>query len=169
MPWRGISKGKKRSKRNRIRHRGKFKKIGGQKRRFPKDLAFSTKGGVRPVHLESRSVPSHNSFWPDENQRLFQTTPELSMQHADQSINGNDLRLWAVPSQNRQLLTKRKALQHRVAVRTKRSTRSAIRSLGRRSIGPVLHGKRQVERLQYMHDSKEDRYFGEAQGKVQIL
>ena len=72
-----------------------------------------------PIHLESGTVPSHDSLRLNEDQHLPPTRPKPPQHHPEQPVRRSEPRLRMPPLQDRELLPKRKVFQEEVTARTK--------------------------------------------------
>lgn len=70
-----------------------------------------------PICFESGSVPSDNDFRLDENQRVLPSSPESPQNHPEQSVRSSKSRVWTLPLQNGELLSKCQVFQEQVAAR----------------------------------------------------
>jgi hypothetical protein len=73
----------------------------------------------RPISLEPCSMPAHNSFRLDENQRLLPATPNPPQHHPKQLVRTGESRLRMPSPQDRKLLPKRHVFQDQIPARAK--------------------------------------------------
>jgi hypothetical protein len=73
----------------------------------------------RPVQLEPRSMPTNDSLWLDNDQRLLPSTPKPPQDCPEQSVRSLKSRLRTSFAQDRQPMPKRHVFQEQIPTRAK--------------------------------------------------
>ena len=104
--------------------------------------SISTPREPRPIQLESRLVPAHDSPRLDENQRLLPSRPKPPQHHPEQFVLSGKPWLRMLLFQNSELLTKRQIFQQKIMSGSEGTNKQGKQELQRTEHLPVVSEKR---------------------------